>query len=641
MRDRSRITASAVVGSLVLLCASVATAQTSVRPIANVASLGSGSIAGVVEDERGAPVTGAIVSAFGATPRHATTDHGGRFELSRLSPGRYYVRAHSTGFVASNGKVIEVRPSSQSSSLIALRHVTSEPVLAAGTAYAASPASLAEPVVPPPSRDVASGGNDDHGETAWRLRHARRGILKDAVVPDAIIADGDPTSSVFGPASFLERAVGSPARLATSFFTGTPFSGQVNLLTTGSFDTPQQFFTADSFSNGVAYMAVTAPAGGSADWTVRGALTQGDIASWIVAGSYTSRATARHRSDIGLSYATQRYEGGNPAALRGVTDGSRNAGAMYGFDTFAITPAISLTYGGRYAHYDYLANRGLISPRVAVTLIPADHYRLNALVSSRAVAPGAEEFLPPGDSGIWLPPQRTFSSLGSSGTLHAERTTHAEVELERDFVAGSTLSFRAYRQHTEDQLVTMFGVDMPGGPPSEIGHYFIGNSGDVDAAGWSVGLRTAVMQRMHASLQYSLARAGWNPGPDLAYMVLLAPSAVRLQSERIQGLSTAVEAEVPETSTRVLVLYRLSNGFARSSAASGQGRGADRPTLDSRFDIQVRQSLPFMNFSNARWEMLLAVHNFFRDAAADQSLYDELLVVRPPKRVVGGLTLRF
>jgi hypothetical protein len=39
--------------------------------------------------------------------------------------------------------------------------------------------------------------------------------------------------------------------------------------------------------------------------------------------------------------------------------------------------------------------------------------------------------------------------------------------------------------------------------------------------------------------------------------------------------------------------------------------------------------------------MLFAVRNFFRDPSADQSVYDELLVVRPPKRIVGGLTLHF
>jgi hypothetical protein len=48
-----------------------------------------------------------------------------------------------------------------------------------------------------------------------------------------------------------------------------------------------------------------------------------------------------------------------------------------------------------------------------------------------------------------------------------------------------------------------------------------------------------------------------------------------------------------------------------------------------------------MNFSSARLEMLLAVRNFFHDGASDQSLYDELFVVRPPTRIVGGVTLHF
>ena len=48
-----------------------------------------------------------------------------------------------------------------------------------------------------------------------------------------------------------------------------------------------------------------------------------------------------------------------------------------------------------------------------------------------------------------------------------------------------------------------------------------------------------------------------------------------------------------------------------------------------------------MNFSSAKWEMLVAVRNFFRETAPDQSVYDEILVVHPPKRIVGGLTLKF
>ena len=66
---------------------------------------------------------------------------------------------------------------------------------------------------------------------------------------------------------------------------------------------------------------------------------------------------------------------------------------------------------------------------------------------------------------------------------------------------------------------------------------------------------------------------------------------------------------MPETATRVLVLYRVGNGFAQP----GAGGRVEPAGLDGRFDVQVRQSLPFMDFSNAKWEMLLAVRNFFRE----------------------------
>jgi hypothetical protein len=639
MTGTSRFTASAVVGGLALLCTSVAMrAQVPVGTSGSVrlVSLASGSLQGVVQDERGAPINGALVSALGASTTTATTDRSGRFVMGTLLPGPYFVRAHLSGFIASRGQYVEVRPSSRASSSIALRHAGPDStagyhVLEAGVGSEPEPAQ--------PSTDVASAGNDDHGETAWRLRHARRGVLRDATVPDDIIA-GDTPESAFEPVPLFGRGFGSPLRLASNFFTDTVFSGQVNLLTTGSFDSPLQLFSVDNMPRGVAYMSVSAPAGSSADWTVRGALTQGDIASWIVAGSYTTRVPARHHYDIGMSYATQRYGGGNTAALRDVTDGSRNAGALYGFDTFAITPSMAVTYGSRYARYDYLENRGLLSPRVALTMSPASHLRVSAIVSSRAVAPGAEEFLPPGDSGIWLPPQRTFSSLVDAQPLHAERAMHVEAAIERDLGAASTVSFRAFRQHVDDQLVTMFGVEPPGGPSSTLGHYFISNSGAFDALGWSAGIRTAIAGRIHASVEYSLARASWKSGGDLAYILLVAPSAVRLGSDNVQDVSTSIETEVPETSTRVMVLYRLSNGFARAADAAGQAPG-EHSGIDGRFDVQVRQSLPFMNFSNARWEMLFAVHNFFRESAPDQSIYDELLVVHPPKRVVGGLTLRF
>lgn len=632
--------ASAAVGGLMLVWSAPAVraqgAAALPEQVGRVASIASGSIAGVVQDESGAPVSGAMVSALGATTAFAVTDRSGRFILHTLSPGPYLVRAHSSGFIASRGQIIEVRPSNRTSSAIALRHAgpaAAPKVLTAGVnAPVASPGPAdGDPAAEPATSDA------NHGEVAWRLRHSRRSILKDATIPEEILADASPEpQGAFGTTGALERAVGTPARFASNLFGGTPFSGQFNLLTTGSFDTPQQLFTTDNLAGSIAYVSLGAPVGSQADWTMRGAVSQGAIASWIVSGAYTTRAPARHRYELGLSYAAQRYEGANPAVLVGVAEAGREVGTIYGFDTFAVTDAVSLTYGARVARYTYVADRALVSPRVGVTIAPVgQRFRITALASQRELAPGAEEFLPPSDSSIWLPPERTFSSLASSRPMQAERTDHIEGGIERDLAGSSTVSFRAFRQHVANQLVTMFGIDMPGHPARELAHYFVSNSGDVDATGWTAGFRTAVGGRVHGSIEYSLVQANWAPSGDLQYLVLFAPSAIRLESERIHDIATSLETDVPETSTRLVVLYRVSNAFAHRDPMG------DHPMLDSRFDVQVHQSLPFMNFSSAQWEALLAVDNFFHETAADQSVYDELLVVRPPKRVIGGLTLRF
>jgi TonB-dependent receptor-like protein/carboxypeptidase family protein len=640
---RSTLAASAAVGGLVLwCCASVASAQSAAQPapVTRLASVAPGGIQGTVLDEHGAPVAGAIVSALGATRAFAVSDRVGHFEMRTLSPGPYLIRAHLAGYVASRGQVVEVRSSASASSSLALRRAStaSAPIMTAGIADAPPPVAAA----PDAATDAPATTTDDHSDVAWRLRHLRRGILKDATVPEVILASDAPDGDAFGPNNILGKAVGSPARLATNFFAGTPFSGQVNLMTTGSFETPQQLFSPDNYSRSIAFLEIGAPVGETADWTMRAALTQGDLASWIVSGEYKTRTPARHAYDIGLSYSTQRYDGGNFAALRSVTDGSRNAGTIYGFDTFAISPQLTLSYGGRYARYDYLEDRSLISPRVALTLEPVDHFRITGAVSRRALAPGAEEFTPRRDSNVWLPPQRTFSSL-TGNALDAERTDHAEVEVERD-LASATVSVRAFRQHVADQLVTMFGLDTAGAPAA-VGHYFLANVGDVSAVGVGAGLRASLADRVHGSVEYTMSRARFDESGAATYLLLLAPSAVRSEAERVHDLSTAIETDVPETSTRVVVLYRVSNGFSHAAAVPPAGArpvaAASRPSLDSRFDVQVRQSLPFMDFSTAKWEMLIGVRNLFRDATPDQSVYDELLVVRPPKRIVGGLTLKF
>jgi hypothetical protein len=107
-------------------------------------------------------------------------------------------------------------------------------------------------------------------------------------------------------------------------------------------------------------------------------------------------------------------------------------------------------------------------------------------------------------------------------------------------------------------------------------------------------------------------------------------------SERIHDLQTSIEATIPQTATRVYLKYRVNTGFW-----SGQPDVLMRSSSNARFNFRVNQSLPFLRFSNADWEALVDVRNMFREGEADSSVYDEIFAIRAPKRIVGGLQVRF
>ena len=136
MPGRSRLAASAVVGSLMLLgTPGISSAQRTgaslAQPVGRLVAFSPGAIHGVVRDETGTPVAGATVSVVGPTTGVAVTDRDGRFELRTLSPGPYLVHAHLSGYVAPRAQVIQVSSNGRTASSIALRRVGAATILAA------------------------------------------------------------------------------------------------------------------------------------------------------------------------------------------------------------------------------------------------------------------------------------------------------------------------------------------------------------------------------------------------------------------------------------------------------------------------------------------------------------------------------
>ena len=603
-------------------------------PVTQVARLASGTITGIVSDDRGGPISGASVTVTGAAMAIAVTDETGRFVTDRLPAGEYVLRAYREGFARSARSIVRVSGPQAAAPKIELRRLDAT----AGT----SGTTRAEPVASRPivsagfglpqgetreaAKDESGAEPHPHSETAWRLRHIKRSILKSESSAIVVTADNVEVND----ASMFERAIGGAANVAsfaTSLFADLPLSGEVNLLTSSAF-APGELFSSDGLPRGIAYFSIGAPTP-AGEWTMRAAMSEGDLAAWVVSGSFASRPGRSHAYVVGLSYSAQDYQGGNPVALAAIREGSRNAGEIFAFDRWRVAPWLEVDYGTRYARYGYIdEQRGLMSPRFGLNWTPAKNTKVSAVITQRMVVPGAEEFMPRAVTGPALPPERTFAALGGQD-FRVERARGLDLAVEHQFGDAFVVGIRRFFQNVDDQMVTVFKL-APAGNPQSVGHYYVGTAGSFDASGWAFRLSSPPTRPVRGYIDYSVTRAQWSTTNERLGAVV--PAALRSDDE-IHDITTALETEIPETATRFFLLYRVNSAFIRSS-------DPERPGLDGRFDLQVNQALPF-GVAGTKWEVLVGLRNLFRETADQASIYDELLVVRPPKRVIGGFLVRF
>ena len=86
-------------------------AQQSSSLVTQIAAATTGTISGVVLDERGQPLNGVVVSAMGGSTSFAVSDRVGQYTLRALTPGAYLVRAHLEGYLPARNTIVTVRPS--------------------------------------------------------------------------------------------------------------------------------------------------------------------------------------------------------------------------------------------------------------------------------------------------------------------------------------------------------------------------------------------------------------------------------------------------------------------------------------------------------------------------------------------------
>jgi hypothetical protein len=583
-------------------------------PVATRASIHGGHVLGIVKDETGRAIGGASVIALGPSSALAKTDTQGRFTLS-LMPGEYILRASHDLYISTYREPVRINSSVRLEREITLWRPGSADDSAGLTA---AMAKAGQPVT------GDAGREHSHSEAAWRLRHLVRTVLRDEAANGYKSEDAPPS------AAGMTRA----GSAANGLLQDIDFSGQVNLLTSGSVGGPAGW-TPDQWPRGIAYLAVGAQAGDFGDWRMRAAFSggQGRAAAWVLLGELVAHEQATHAYRVGISYGAQGFDADESRPWYGTASTSRGVAGVYAFDSWTVRPGVTLDYGLRLDRYDYLADPELVSPAVGGRVAVLPRTALTSQVSRRLVAPGADEFLPPPASGPWMPPERTFSSLIPRAPIRAEEVRHYEVGIEHALGPGgdaTTLVARRFHQAITDQVATIFGL----GATSDLGHYFVATPGTVEVDGWGVGVRQQWRDRIQAGVNYSMIFANWDPHRQARAIRPIAPSAVRRGYERLHDLTATLAADIPETLTRLTVAIRANSGFAHAN-------GGALPVLDGRFDVEVHQALPYQPLQGGRLELLFSVRTLSRDGRNPGSIYDEVLTVAPPLRFVGGFQVRF
>src|SRR4029450_688594 len=121
------LSAVAVVGTAVVTAPDACAQQVSRFTGVQMARLGLGSIEGVVSDERGGPLAGAMVSALGAKNGMAVTDARGRFLIDSLPSGVYMVRVDLAGGASARRDYVRVGSAPSIIESFYLRRVNPQP----------------------------------------------------------------------------------------------------------------------------------------------------------------------------------------------------------------------------------------------------------------------------------------------------------------------------------------------------------------------------------------------------------------------------------------------------------------------------------------------------------------------------------
>jgi hypothetical protein len=293
-------------------------------------------------------------------------------------------------------------------------------------------------------------------------------------------------------------------------------------------------------------------------------------------------------------------------------------------ERWQIDDRFAVAGGARYSYIGFLADKGSVSPTVGFEFLAGRATRLRGEASTRTLTPGGDMLTL---STLQAAPAMAIALVGAD--VRPERVRRQDLGIEQ--ALGGHAAFGAYlfRESVTDRLINE--TSRAGGTLRIL------NGRGVVARGGGISVSGRLGDVVKSSISYSYGRsrpgqAGFEPARSTRQVDWALASSEASFHDVVARLETFVDW----SGTRLIAYYRWNACQAEGGAARPAA-----PLVSQRFDVQLTQGLPFLSgMTRADWEVLLAFRNMFYEAS-EAALLDEVAVVNPPKRVLGGISVRF
>lgn len=389
-------------------------------------------------------------------------------------------------------------------------------------------------------------------------------------------------------------------------------SGRVELLTLPS-GSPASGATDSAIPGGAGLVRVSGYITDDLSVAVTGLAADSAATTWRAGAEFELTAGDWNSIEAGAVYGTRFNTASVPVG--GEVD-RRSVGAFRLVHAMKVFDFITTRTGGRFIDAPYLSRSRHVDPEFSVLIEapnggsePRAYARLE--VFGDTLFPGLEVATGQADLIALSEGLPVFAS-----DFQAQRTwsRSAAVGYRQ---GGTKIEARFQNQQTSHALLVL--------PSSVAGAPFVSNG--------SRGQARVGALMLERTFAHGQAQAGLEYGFGLFAADEMHPGHAR----DFQQITTRFDAYLRRSGTGIAIFHRFHEGAAVASY-----EGAPRPRMRAqRYLIELRQDVPFVpSVIGADMAVLLSLRNVYYDDV-DRRNVDEFAVAAPPRRITGGIRVKF